>query len=1030
MVTRRRNRWLCTLAALVCFAGPLQSSYALTPDRHINQYGHRSWKIDDGYFRAAPRSIAQDRDGYIWIGTEYGLYRFDGVRFALWMPPAGMHLPSSKIVSLLADRDGGLWIGTEAGLAHWNRGQLENYLQDEGWISGFEQDRDGAVWFTVSSFSKNESRVLCSIKGTGIVCYGSKDGLTQQAVAGAQSVRDADGYLWMGTSTSVMGWKPSSSRVHSPDALKSQIGNDEVLGLALDHDGSLLVGIERAGPGLGLQRISHDQWSTVSAPGFDGSRLNVTHIFRDRHDAVWIGTVNAGLYRLNRGEAEHFDSRNGLSGDLVSAILEDREGTLWITTNNGLDAFHDLPVLTLPKSVWGVPELDNLIVTHDGTLWIGADGGLFTLTPGASAFKSRGGNLRGKQVTTIFEDHRGRMWIGVDDTLNILSEDSFQPVRMPDGGPVGMIVSMAEDTEGELWGVSLGPPRHVIRIDPDTAKVSSGAGMPETSKIARDPRGGLWLGLNNGDLNRYDKGELTRYPLHHGPNDRTQQLSVQENGDVMAAAPFGLIQWQSGNIRILDEQGGLPCSNVNSFVFDLQGNLWLYTECGLAELLEADFKGWQHDPAHRVLPRLFNWMDGVRTNSPPFEAAARSGDGRLWFNNQQALQVVDPAHIAKNQVQPPVHIEAVMADRITYQPLDGLRLPKLTHDLEIDYTALSLIAPQKVQFRYMLSGVDHGWQDVGGRRQAFYMNLKPGTYTFRVVACNNDGVWNEAGATLSFAIPPMFYQTYWFRLLGVSLFVTMLAWLYRLRLRQLARQYNVRLELQQARAALAHRQRVGMLGEVAASLAHEIKQPIAAATIDAQVCLRALSDKRLDEHGAREAASRMVTAAMRADEIVRRTTALYRKDSTQRARVDVNAVIREMVALLRQEAAASSIAIRSELAMDVPDIMADRVQLQQVFMNLMLNAIDAMKGTGGDLTITSEQREGREVLIGVSDAGVGLPTDNPDQIFDSFVTTKPDGTGMGLAITRSIVESHGGRLWARANSGPGATFLFTLPGDA
>jgi PAS domain S-box-containing protein len=234
-------------------------------------------------------------------------------------------------------------------------------------------------------------------------------------------------------------------------------------------------------------------------------------------------------------------------------------------------------------------------------------------------------------------------------------------------------------------------------------------------------------------------------------------------------------------------------------------------------------------------------------------------------------------------------------------------------------------------------------------------------------------------------------------------------------------------ELQQARTALAHRQRVSLLGEVAASLAHEIKQPIAAASIDAKVCLRALGDDRLNVQAAREAAARMVKDAMSADEIIRRTTALYKKDTTHRERVDVNAVIREMVRLFQQEAGA--IAIRTELAKDIPDIMADRVQLQQVFMNLMLNAIEAMKDTGGELTIASQPGEGAELRISVSDTGVGLPIENPDQIFDSFVTTKPQGTGMGLAITRSIVESHGGRVWAIANVGPGATFMFTLADD-
>jgi len=237
-------------------------------------------------------------------------------------------------------------------------------------------------------------------------------------------------------------------------------------------------------------------------------------------------------------------------------------------------------------------------------------------------------------------------------------------------------------------------------------------------------------------------------------------------------------------------------------------------------------------------------------------------------------------------------------------------------------------------------------------------------------------------------------------------------------------------ELQQARNALAHRQRVSMLGEVAASLAHEIRQPIGAARIDARVCMRALADDRLDLESAREAAARMVKDVMWADEIIKRTTALYKKGSTHRESVDVNAVIREMAVLLQQEAGASSIAIRTNLAERIPDVMADRVQLQQVFMNLMLNAIEAMKDTGGALTITSQVSEEGELLISVSDTGVGLPTETRDQIFDSFVTTKPHGTGMGLAITRSIVESHGGRLWAIANAGPGATFLFTLLTEA
>jgi PAS domain S-box-containing protein len=235
--------------------------------------------------------------------------------------------------------------------------------------------------------------------------------------------------------------------------------------------------------------------------------------------------------------------------------------------------------------------------------------------------------------------------------------------------------------------------------------------------------------------------------------------------------------------------------------------------------------------------------------------------------------------------------------------------------------------------------------------------------------------------------------------------------------------------LRQLQAHLAHVNRITTMGELAASLAHEIRQPMAAALLDANICLRALADNRLDFETARDTASRIVKDVAWADEVINRTSALFKKDSTRRERVNIDAVIREMAVLLQHEASASSIAIRTQLTEDIPDVMADRVQLRQVFMNLMLNAIEAMKETGGELTITSQIREGRELLIGVSDTGVGLPPDNPEQIFESFVTTKPHGTGMGLTITRSIVDSHGGRLWATANAGPGATFLFTLPSE-
>jgi PAS domain S-box-containing protein len=521
----------------------------------------------------------------------------------------------------------------------------------------------------------------------------------------------------------------------------------------------------------------------------------------------------------------------------------------------------------------------------------------------------------------------------------------------------------------------------------------------------------------------------------------------------------------------------------------------------------------------------------------------------LWFANQNVVQMIDPAHLDNNPIAPPVHVEEIMGDHKSYAPRDGLRLPALTRDLEIDYTALSFVAPQKVRFRYKLEGRDSEWQYPGTRRQAFYADLRPANYRFRVMACNNDGVWNEEGATIAFSLAAAWFQTWWFRGASLLVFLALLWALYQRRIQQIQRQEkqlrNVidtipamafsnspdgknewvnrrwveytglspesnsgsgwratvhpddleehlrkwqrslatgepyenearrrgangeyrwflvravplrdahgnilkwygtltdiedrkkaeqeRERLRRLQADLAHVNRVSMMGELTASLSHELKQPITASITDANTCLRWLMRDQPEVEEAREAATRIVKDGNRAAEIIDRLRSFYKKGSPQeRELVEVNDIVREMLVLLRSEATQNSVSIRTELSSNLPTVRADRVQLQQVCLNLMLNAIEAMKDTGGELTIRSGPADDGQLLISVSDTGMGLPAEQADQIFGAFFTTKPDGSGMGLTISHSIIKSHGGRLWAGANAKRGATFYFTLPSE-
>src|SRR5712692_9853779 len=367
--------------------------------------------------------------------------------------------------------------------------------------------------------------------------------------------------------------------------------------------------------------------------------------------------------------------------------------------------------------------------------------------------------------------------------------------------------------------------------------------------------------------------------------------------------------------------------------------------------------------------------------------------------------------------------------KIAINHTNTMRLSHKQNSFSIGYSALSYLNPPTNRYRYMLQGLDREWNEVGrDQRFATYTTLPAGKYTFRVEGATSRGPWDEPGATLRIEILPAWWNSWWFRLTYIAALLLVAAAIYLYRRRQQKREEERTERLRQAQADLAHINRVSTMGELTASLAHEIKQPIAAAVTNAQTCLRWLTRDQPDVAEAREAAARIIKDVTRATDIISRISLLFKKGAVQRELVDANELIREMIVLLRGEANRYSISIRAELAEDLPKVMVDRVQLQQVFMNLMLNGIEAMKGTigGGELTIKSKAGDG-QLLISVSDTGVGLPPEQADQIFRAFFTTKDNGTGMGLPISRSIIESHGGHLWVAGASGCGATFQFTLP---
>jgi ligand-binding sensor domain-containing protein/signal transduction histidine kinase len=794
------------LAGVMLACGPC--AFALDPALDMSQYAHTAWKVRDGFTKGIISSIAQTPDGYLWLGTEFGLLRFDGVRAVPWKPPAGEDLPSSYIRSLFVARDGTLWIGTIKGLASWKDGKLTQHPDFAGKVvDALVEDRDGTIWATANGIPAGR---LCAIQSGGVECYG-EDGSFGKWVESLYE--DSGGSLWVGTATGLWRWKPGPPKHFSPPEPQATSH-----GLSESQSRGLLIATR-----TGIEQLVDGKVGAYPLPGIATAQFRPTKLFQDRDGGLWIGDYGRGLLHLHDGRTDAFAPSDGLSGYTVASIFEDREGNVWVATGDGLDRFRDFAVATI-SAKQGLPGATawSVLAAMDGSLWLGSDDGLsrwkdgqITIyrKPGAEAQRVSGGRreIAGSglpaAVQSIGQDD-GRIWVSTNRGISYFENGRFIPVS---GVPGGQGYSLTADSAGDLW-ISHDEGLFHLRTAKAVEQISWAAlGRKEAAlSVVPDPlQGGLWLGFHLGGVAYFKEGQVRRsYAAGDGLGaGSVGGLHLDTDGTLWAATEGGLSRVKEGRVATLTSKNRLPCNAVNWVEEDDEHSFWLYMACGLVRISRAELNGWasaadkDKDTKRIVQATVFDNSDGVRSHfyaggySP---RVAKTSDGRLWFLPWDGLSVVDPRHLAFNKVPPPVYIEEVTADRKTYDitpSADGqLRLPPLSRDLQIDYTALSLVVPEKVRFRYKLEGWDRDWQDAGNRRQAFYTNLSPRKYRFRVMACNNSGVWNEAGTFLDFSVAPAYYQTTRFRLLSVAAFLVLLWAVYQLRLRQVAQQFNMRLE--------------------------------------------------------------------------------------------------------------------------------------------------------------------------------------------------------------------------------------------
>lgn len=775
----------------------LVSAPAAAQHRRIDQLYHTAWTIKDG----APGQIsnlAQSTEGYLWLTAAAGLYRFDGVTFErVPVEPNDPDLPGT-VRSLFAPDDGGLWIGFSfGGVTFWKDGKTKSYTHadgvPEGGVLSIEADATGAIWIATGGG-------LARFDGTRWDVIGQDWSFPGGA---ARYIHfDREHRLWVATTDALFYLPPGERKFRATGLRVKWVGQ-----MAQDASGRLWIA-EGSG-------FVHPLDRTVDASGAEHwnfgqpqVQTNSAGMLFDSEGALWINTLGDGMRRLSIADQqrtqpitidddsiESFTQINGLTANYAWPVLNDREGNIWVGSSAGLDRFRVSPFV---KSHFPPGAHDFALVADDsGSIWAGTtnrelmrlSGATLTRFPQVPPF-----------VTCAYREPDGSLLFGARHGLwQVRDQKITKLVELPDNTVDRSVQAMVRDRSGALW-VSFRSPQGLAKL---TGKQWSSVTLTEApddssaNVMTTDATGALWLGYNGNVVLRIDGDRVQRLSTAEGLNIGNV-FSLQQTRDALwIGGVRGLARFDGKKFHSLPLGEGTPLQNVTAIMETADGSLWLHAVPGVFYLPGIEVRQAREDPTYRVRYRTFDFLDGLPGRPTllfPQPTAIAGEGGRLWFATSDGVAWIDPGQIGFNPIAPWVTIRALRANGVSYPLGANLTLPKHTDSLQIDYAALSLPVPQRIRYRYKLEGLDRDWQDPGQRREAIYTNLDPGQYRFRVIAANNDGVWNESGATLDFYIAPAFTQTYWFVALCVLAVGTLLFMAYLLRLRNVAARIKGRLE--------------------------------------------------------------------------------------------------------------------------------------------------------------------------------------------------------------------------------------------
>ena len=1042
----------------------------LDPAKEISQYSVKVWNMETGLPANSVYAICQTRQGYIWLGTQDGLVRFDGEDFEWFSRQRVPRLPDDTIRALYEDSKGNLWIGTvSGGLTCCKNGVFSTYPVSQHKtlykISAINEDREGNLW--IGSFSDG----LTCLKNGRFSNYTTTEGLPHNLVSAIY--KDSRGDLWATTTAGIVKISepgkflvyPSRQVIPSPRPI------------------SLVVSLYEADSGaLWIGTVGHYLFrSKNGTPTAYGARQGLPHptitcLYRDRHKSLWIGSDGGGLARLSKGTLSSLSPGVGLADGFIQAIYEDREGSLWVgTLDGGLHQFRDSLFTAITTGEGLVHNYSQCVYrSQDGDLWIGSQGGLNRLTKGtvSGQWTTHQGLLH-DSVACLLEDPPKTLWIGTWGGLHRLEGERLTAVTPKQGLSDRRITCIERDRQGNIW---IGTANGLNRLDRHTGKwtaftTAQGLSGSTIKTIFSDSRGNLWVGTDRG-LDCFKHGLKSPQQPAVEPGSHAFGCAHEDSEGVLW---FGS---EDGLLRVMprEKEAGwdtytydVHCGLVENYVYaileDDSGCLWLGGRNGISRVSKKELDGVFGGTIERVVPEVYDESDGMKSRWCT-AAGCQTRDGRFWFPTAVGTAIIDPHRLKQAQPAPPIVIQEFTADGASVHIEDGtpgkrqLELGPGIKRLTFYYQALSFTTPHKIGYRIRLAGYDREWLDMGNVRSTTYTGLSPGPYTFSVTAAHPGGPWSRQGeeTSLSFYLRPYFFQTTWFYLLAVLFVLAAAFFVHRFRVRQLkAGERELKVRIKQATRDIEAQKRqledqTVQLTEQSeklremdriksrffANISHQFRTPL---TLIMGPLEQLLTD--IPDPGQKKRLNLVLRNAQRLLALINQLLDLAKFESgkvkLQARRQDVIPLLRGMVGNFEPLADHREVALAFQSQEPDISLYLDARKLEDIVGNLLVNAVK-FTPAGGSITVSARQCPPEAeafpagfLEIAVADTGPGIPPEQLAHIFDRFYHApgpyehRQQGSGIGLALVKELVQLHHGTIDVFSREGTGTEFIIRLP---